>query len=104
MPMYDRSCQSCGAVRTDCWEPIATPDMECSCGEGHFRRVWLAKASGVIGDECDVTVKHGLCNEDGSPRRWRSKAAMVAEARKRGIESHVTHIGSRGGDRSIHTT
>jgi hypothetical protein len=68
---------------------------------GQFNR-----ATAVIGDDIPggIEVKHGLCNPDGSPRRYYSKSEMRAEARARGLEQHVVHIGEQGSDKSPHTT
>jgi hypothetical protein len=38
----------------------------------------------VIGDECDVTIRHGLCFADGTPRRFRSKAEFRKAAKEAG--------------------
>lgn len=57
----------------------------------------------VVGDECDVLVRNGLCNSDGSPRRYTSKIEMRKEAERRGLVQHVEHLGTKGGDRSKHT-
>ena len=32
-----------------------------------------------------LLVEHGLCNDDGSPRRYDSKSAIRAEAKARGL-------------------
>jgi hypothetical protein len=55
-------------------------------------------AGGAIGDECDVVINHGLCHEDGSSRRFRSKSEIQAEAKRRGLVNVVRHI-----DGSPHT-
>lgn len=121
MPMYDRECQKCGQIKLDCWEPIETPDPKCerwvdpidgsfpyygdvgSHCMGTMKRVWLAKPSAVIGDECDVWAQHGLCNEDGSPRHYTSKQEMSREAARRGLTNYVTHLPGKGTDKSKHT-
>lgn len=103
MPMYDRKCQSCGDELIDCWEPINHEAPNCFCG-GKTERVWLhGKVSGVIGDECDTLVRHGLCNSDGSPRHYRFKSEMKAEAKRRGLTNYDTHVGTPGSDKSPHT-
>ncbi len=45
----------------------------------------------AIGDECDVLVRHGLCHEDGTPRRFRSKAEMKRVADSKGLVNFVRH-------------
>jgi hypothetical protein len=57
----------------------------------------------VVGDECDVTVRHGLCHENGEPRRFRSKAEMAKVAAAKGLTNYVRHVGSKGSDKSAHT-
>lgn len=80
------SCDNCGTALVDV--------------EG----IRYGAAPGVIGDECDVLVRHGLCNEDGSARRYTSKSEMKREAWKRGLQSHVEHKPLPGSDKSPHTT
>jgi len=62
------------------------------------------QANSVIGDEIDVWVAHGICNDDGSPRHFTSREAMKKEAEKRGWTNRVEHIGQNGTDKSKHTT
>ncbi len=45
----------------------------------------LGEAASVIGDECDVYLRHGLCNEDGSPKRYRSKEEIKRVAFEKGL-------------------
>jgi hypothetical protein len=60
---------------------------------------------GVIPDEIPggMEIKHGLCNDDGSPRKYYSKSEMAAEAKRRGMLNYVVHQGSKGSDKSKHT-
>lgn len=62
------------------------------------------QANSVIGDEIDVTIRNGLCHPDGTPQRFTSRAELKREEKKRGMENHVVHIGSKGSDKSKHTT
>ena len=105
MPMYDRRCGTCEHVRRDCWEPITMHDkVICDCG-GTLERVYLPTGRGqVIGDECDVYVKHGICHDDGTPKRYTSKKDMREAAAKKGLVNHVEHIGAKGSDKSKHTS
>lgn len=109
MPVYDIRCDQCDDTQLDTWETKSTnPLRVCPCG-GIFQRMTLSsgygKAPGVLSDECDVTVRHGICNEDGSPRRYGFKSEMRAEAKRRGLENHVVHLPDhKGGDSSRHTS
>lgn len=104
MPMYDRRCPQCEVVRVDCWENIHDPDPACGCG-GIMKRVWLpGNSNNVIGDEIDIMVKHGLCNDDGSPRRYTSRAELARDAAAKGWTNVVTHVTPPGTDKSKHTS
>ncbi len=124
MPMYDYQCPACKTVEIDVLAPVESTRL-CSAPTGYYsavvggpvdtfkywtgvcgtkmERVWLAKAPCVVGDECDVTVRHGICNADGSPRRYTSKAEMRQEAVKKGLVNTVRHQGKMGSDKSDHT-
>lgn len=103
--MYDRICVK-GHEMIDCWEPIEAPEVPCKeCGK-ETERAWIGKPSGVIGDDIPggMWVRHGLCNEDGTPRKYYSKSEMAAEAKRRGVSNHVEHVPEKGSDKSKHTT
>lgn len=59
-----------------------------------------------VGDEIPggISIEHGLCNLDGSPRTYYSHSEIRAEAARRGLRNVVTHVPKPGGDRSPHTT
>lgn len=57
----------------------------------------------VQGDEIDVSIRHALCNPDGSPRRFRSRSELKRVEREHGWTNYVQHIGARGSDKSPHT-
>lgn len=63
-------------------------------------------APGVIPDDIPggYYVKHGLCNPDGTPRRFDSKSAMRKEAAARGWTNLVEHKPLPGTDKSPHTS
>jgi hypothetical protein len=105
--MYDRQCTDCGLIVEDCFEAIQTENPPCTADacQGTLVRAWIGgHGSKVISDECDVWVKHGICNLDGTPKHYRFKSEMRAEAKRRGVQPHVQHVGTPGGDRSQHTS
>lgn len=55
----------------------------------------------VVADDIPggVEIRHGLCNSDGTPRRYYSKSEIAREAKARGFENRVRHI-----DGSPHTS
>ena len=67
------------------WESQLPPPCPACGAASHHDVVLLGIAPGVIGDEIDVTVRHGLCNEDGTPRRFTSMAELRREASARGL-------------------
>jgi hypothetical protein len=115
MRNIDLKCPTCGHIVIDhfqrsssellpyCRERTADPQVLCGT---LYERVFLpTKRNTVISDECDVWVQHGICNEDGTPRHYRFKSEMRAEAARRGLENHVVHKPeSKGGDSSRHTS
>lgn len=78
-----------------------------TCGT-EMIRLWVGDnaCAGIIGDDIPggVEIKHGLCNSDGSARRYYSKTEIANEAKRRGLQSHVEHVTPKGTDKSPHTT
>lgn len=60
----------------------------------------------VITDEIPggVWIRHGLCNEDGTPRKYYYKSEIAAEAKRRGLVNRVEHRTEPGTDKSRHTS
>jgi putative FmdB family regulatory protein len=106
MPMYDYRCYLCGYTATDVLAPVSAREGVCPSCKGPMPRVILpGKANAVIGDEIDVTIRHGLCDAvTGEPVRWRSREALMKEAEKRGLTNRIEHLGEQGSDKSRATT
>lgn len=67
------------------WSYDPLPKCE-ECGEAvEYDAAGFGAAPSVHGDEIDIWIRHGLVNEDGSPKHFESKAAIRAEAAKRGL-------------------
>jgi hypothetical protein len=49
---------------------------------------------GVIGDDIPggVWIRHGICNPDGSARRYDTKSSITAEAKRRGFVQSPRHV------------
>ena len=66
------------------------------------------QANSVIGDDIPggIAIRHGLCNEDGTPRKYYSKSEMRREAERRGLVNYVTHTPDpkSGSDKSKFTS
>lgn len=107
MPMYDRNCPKCKTIKLDCWENIETSDPICPTCNIPTERIWISKSSSVIQDSIEggIKIRHGLCNEDGSPRTYYSKSEIAAEAKRRDLVNIVRHVpDGKSGDKSKHTT
>lgn len=105
MPMYDRQCDN-GHITLDYLEPIECESPICKeCGAS-TSRVWLPGTRAIIDDDIPggVLIHHGICNEDGTPRRYYSKSEIAKEAKRRGLHNHVEHVTAPGTDKSKHTT
>jgi len=108
MPMYDRICRN-GHQTIDCWEPITVLEPVKPCKEcgAPTERAWLQRASNVIGDGIPggELMHHGICNDDGTPKRYYSKSEMARAAAEKGLVNAVRHVpDNKGTDKSKHTT
>lgn len=79
----------CGAkVKVLSWDYDPVPQCpSCSSpmtGEGYAR----GQAPAVHGDEIDVTIEHGVCHADGTPRRFRSKTELRQAELAAGLRRH----------------
>lgn len=102
MPIYDLVCPQ-GHELLDVYLKLGERPPCKTCGEP-TSTLWR-NSSKVISDECDIWIKHGICNDDGTPRRYTSKSEMREEAKRRGLSNHVEHVTDprAGTDKSKHT-
>ena len=104
MPIFDLKCQK-EHITLDVLLKHNDPLPACpECGSP-CEKVWLNHAVAVIGDDIPggLLIKHGLCNEDGSPRRYYSKSEIAREAKRRELVNYVEHTPPPGTDKSRHT-
>lgn len=84
MVLVDTVCPSCDRIEIDV---LVTPGAypSCACG-GQTARLWR-RAPVVRQDSIDggVWIAHGLCNADGTPRRYDSRSEIDLECAKRGL-------------------
>lgn len=86
MPFYDRACPACQNKLIDCWEQITAPVVVCACGTD-TKRVIYPTTRAVIQDSIEggVLIYNGLCNPDGSPKRYYSKSEIARAAAAKGL-------------------
>lgn len=106
MPMYDLTCPS-GHEQLDVFLKIGERPSCPTCGQP-TETLWRGKSANVVDDSIPggVEIRHGICNEDGTPRRYYSHSEINAEAKRRGYKNIVTHVTDprSGSDKSPHTT
>jgi hypothetical protein len=98
-------CEACGHKQEGLsWDYTLAPihckkPMEPDYGGGTM-------SAAVIGDSIPggLVIRHGLCNPDGTPRKYYSKSEINAEAKRRGLMNVVEHVPEPGTDKSKHTT
>lgn len=99
-------CNPCNTVEKRwLWNTDPVPPCPACGAERELDGVAVGKSAAVIGDEIDIMVPHGLCNADGSPRRYRSRSELYRDMRNHGW-SHdmVQHQPLPGTDKSPFTT
>lgn len=104
MPIFDLTCPQ-GHEQFDLYLPVGSRPCCPTCG-GPTETLWRGKTACVIDDSIPggIEIKHGICNLDGTPRKYYSKTEINAEAKRRGYANIVTHVTEPGTDKSKHTT
>jgi hypothetical protein len=60
----------------------------------------------VVGDDIPggALIEHGICNDDGSPRRYYTKSEMARVAKEKGLTPFVRHRpDNKDSDKSANT-
>lgn len=123
MRMIDLRCPRCGATKLDHFQrnsaealplcdvhtPVASEVAEVAgvvqtapCLTP-MERVYLPSTHGGVKDDSipgGLWIKHGLCNPDGSPRRFDSYSEIARVAKEKGKYNHVEHMPSPGSDKN----
>lgn len=104
MPFYDLTCPN-DHQQIDKLLKIGERPPCPECGEPTIT-LWTGKANSVIADDIPggIWMKHGVCNDDGTPKKYYSKSEIAKAAKAKGLEPYVRHIGERGSDKSKNTT
>lgn len=107
MPMYDRQCEN-GHQKLNCWESMSAADPVCDCGETLKRVLLPARANNILPDDIPggVWIFNGLCNPDGSPRKYYSRSEIHRAEQEKGLTNIVEHRADprTGSDKSPYTT
>lgn len=100
MPVYTYAkhrlrCSACQAVfaayvwghESDRWR------SDCCQAPAHEAEEAPGRGTAVIGDEVDLVFQHGICHDDGTPRRFRSRT----EIRQACLEKGWRNVGAVNG-------
>lgn len=85
MPRYDVVCPN-EHEQIDIFKHVDDPFPACAtCGE-QTSILW-SKPATVIGDDIPggIEIRHGICNPDGTPKRYYSKTEIKRAANEKGL-------------------
>jgi hypothetical protein len=82
--MYNLTCEA-GHEQIDVLLKMGERPPCPTCG-APTETLWTA-SSNIIADDIPggLEVRHGLCNDDGTPRKYYSKSEIYREAKKKGL-------------------
>ena len=94
--MQTTTCDSCGGeIRLGDW-PMCNGNPE-----KHRPAAGVVIQDSIEGGEL---YYHGICNPDGSPKRYYSRSEIRQAEKERGVENVVRHVPLPGTDKSPYTT
>lgn len=110
MKMCDARCKDCARERNDFLVRDSGVVAPCAWCNGEMALIKLEtghRTAHVHGDDIPggILIHHGICNRDGTPRRYYTKSAQKAAADRRGLTNYVVHEvdPKSGSDKSKHT-
>jgi hypothetical protein len=85
----DLKCSQCSREIIDAFCVIPDYPACPDCGGATERLFLPGSVPAIKGDDIPggVYIKHGVCNEDGSPRKFYSKSEIAKAARAKGLTS-----------------
>lgn len=109
MRMIDTLCPKCGEITEDVLLREHNTDGSyvfptCKCGT-ITERVFQQTSPHVIQDSIPggMWIHNGICNDDGSPRKYYSHSEMRTTAKQKKMVNYVVHEGRPGSDKNKHT-
>lgn len=99
MPRYDFVCPN-GHELIDYVKSVNDPKPTCKCGEP-MSTLWRGTSQTVIGDDIPggIEIRHGICNPDGTPKRYYTKSSIHAAAKAAGLQVSDQHLPKPGTDK-----
>lgn len=110
MKMIDARCQACGWERNDFLLRLDGVIKACDECYGPMERILREtghRTAHIHGDDIPggMLIKNGICNEDGTAKRYYTFSAMREAAKAKGLINRVEHEPDpqSGSDKSKHT-
>lgn len=102
MPLYDLTCKN-GHEQLDVYLKVGERPPCPTCGEP-TDTLWRT-SSNIIADEIPggIWIAHGICNDDGTPKKYYSKSEIARAAKEKGLTNRVEHITEPGTDKNKYT-
>lgn len=91
MPIYDLVCPA-GHEQLDAYLKLGERPPCPVCGKA-TATLWRASAN-VIPDDIPggILINHGICNDDGTPKRYYTKSSMLAAAAAKGLRQNASGL------------
>lgn len=105
--LIDIICPACEKVGIDQWVKLESFPACTACGTITIRYRGMVTGPTVIGDDIPggLEIHHGLCHDDGSPRKFYTKSEIRRAAAEKGLTWGVTeHVSTQGSDKSPHSS
>ena len=95
------SSESCTHREYDVWLEAGTYPACTTCG-ALMERLWTSTAS-AVGDDIPggLTIEHGVCHADGTPRTFYTKSSIAKAAKEKGLHWGAFLHGSPPGRRWV---
>jgi hypothetical protein len=99
MRMIDARCETCGRT---CEFLLREGTVYPECCGAPMVRVYLLRAAKVQGDDIPggIEILHGICNEDGTPKRYYSKSAIKQACAVKGVMPYHD-VYAEGGNQTL---
>lgn len=103
--LIDIQCEKCETQLQDVWRETSELGACEACGDA-MTRLYVARTGAAIGDDIPggVLMPNAICWPNGTPKRYYSKSEIAKAAKEAGYSNIVEHKGSKGSDKSKHTT
>lgn len=100
MMMVDMECPTCGHFHEDELIRAGNEHPRCRACSELLVKLPVAPAVHADGIPGGIMIRNGICNADGSPRRYDSKSEIRLATKQAGLINRVQHEPSKGSDKN----